>query len=264
MSRVETAVVLAAGMGTRLEAGGTRVPKGFLSLGGTTLIERSLDLLEARGVRRVVIVTGHRREAYEELRARRPALVTTVHNARYAESGSMVSLACARDLLDAPFLLLESDILFEARALDALLEPGADDLLLCSGFTGADDAVFVESRRGLLVGMSKDRAALGPGVLGELVGITRVSPALLAAMLAHLDALRTTTLQVAYETDALVAAARTRPVRCVLVPDLAWAEVDHAEHLARARELVLPAIRAREGRRAPLRPGGGEPTAGGS
>ena len=250
MSGVATAVVLAAGMGTRLEPGGTRVPKGFVTVGGRTLIERSLDLLEARGVRRVVIVTGHRAEAYEELRARRPGLVVTVSNPLYATSGSMVSLACARELLDGPFLLLESDILFEARALDVLLEdPGRpeDDLLLVSGITGADDAVLVEARAGRLRAMSKDRAELGPEVLGELVGITRVTPELLAGMLAHLEARRATTLHVAYETDALVAAARARPVRCVLVPDLAWAEVDHAQHLARAREQVLPAIRAREG-----------------
>jgi 2-aminoethylphosphonate-pyruvate transaminase len=47
-----------------------------------------------------------------------------------------------------------------------------------------------------------------------------------------------------YETDALVAAARARPVACRLVGDLLWAEIDDERHLERARERVYPALLA--------------------
>jgi len=247
VSALDTAVILAAGCGRRLGEGGTSAPKGFLCLGSRPIIEESLDRLASSGIRRVVIVTGHRAEFYEELRARRSGLVETVHNPRYAESGSMVSLWCARELVAHDFLLLESDIIYERRALEVMLASEEPDVLLLSGFTGADDAVFVavdEDDR--LVAMSKDRSELAGRVAGELVGVTKVSRGLRDEMLAHAEARMPQTLHVAYETDALVAAARRRPVHCALVPDLLWAEIDHEEHLARAREEIHPLIVRRE------------------
>jgi hypothetical protein len=49
-------------------------------------------------------------------------------------------------------------------------------------------------------------------------------------------------LQVSYETDALVAAAREQPIACIVVPDLVWGEIDDAAHLARVRAHVYPAV----------------------
>jgi 2-aminoethylphosphonate-pyruvate transaminase len=234
-------VILAAGRGTRLGARGTETPKGFLRLGARPIVEESLAKLVAEGIERVVIVTGHLAEFYEGLRARHAGLVVTVHNARYAESGSMVSLACARELVRGDFLLLESDLVYEQRALRILLDDERPDVLLLSGPTGAGDEVWVEAPGERLVAMSKDRARLN-SVAGELVGLTKVSAALFARMLAALAA--TGRLTVDYETDALVAAARERPVACRLVADLVWAEIDDERHLQRARERVYPALLA--------------------
>jgi hypothetical protein len=44
--------------------------------------------------------------------------------------------------------------------------------------------------------------------------------------------------------QALVVAARTVRVECLLVPDLVWAEIDDAQHLERAARQVYPRIPA--------------------
>lgn len=237
-------MILAAGRGTRLGARGREVPKGFLELGGRPIVEESLLRLAAEGIERVVVVTGHLAEHYEALRARHPALVTTVHNPRYAESGSMHSLARARSLVEDDFLLLESDLVYEREALRTVLAAREPDVLLLSGPTGAGDEVWVEAPEGRLVAMSKDRTALA-SVAGELVGITRVSASLYTTMLAFADAAGT--LRVDYETDALVAASRKRPIACPVLPDLAWTEIDDPAQLERARSLVYPRVLARDG-----------------
>ncbi len=243
----DTAVILAAGMGTRLRDSHTGMPKGFLQLGDKPIVAESIDHLRAAGIDRIIIVTGHLAEFYEELAAS-DENITTVHNPAYAESGSMYSLWCARDQIDGSFLLLESDLIYEQRALDALMN-GPEEAILLSGKTNAGDEVYVETEgdfvAGHLYNMSKDADALGADPSGELVGITRISPELFrymreyAEMEFHQDNLR-----VDYETDALVHAGRQMPIICPVIDDLIWAEIDDPAHLERARRTVYPALAA--------------------
>ena len=184
MARVRQAVILGAGQGVRLKELGQHAPKGFLRLGERPIVAESVERLAAEGIERIVIATGHHAELYEELARWRPRLIETVHNPRYADSGSLYSLHCARAQMEEDFVLLESDLIYERRALHALLDHPSPDVLLVSEPTGARDEVWVEEREGKLVNMSKNRAALGPSIAGELVGITKVSQPFLREMLA--------------------------------------------------------------------------------
>ena len=239
--QVGQAVILAAGLGTRLRGELSDRPKGFLALGERPIIEESIDRLVAVGIERVLIVTGHCSEFYERLAGCRDE-VTTVHNPRFADSGSMYSLYCAREQLAGDYLLLESDLIYEPRALDVLLEFPGPDAILLSGPTGAGDEVYVSAPNGRLSGMSKDPRQLDGPVSGELVGITRVSTELSDLMMAIAAEAFRDSLRFDYETDCLVAAARSRPIACPLIADLCWAEIDDPAHLERARGSVYPEI----------------------
>jgi len=240
------AVILAAGMGTRLRGELADRPKGFLRLGEQTLVEESIDRLAGAGIDDIVIVTGHCAEFYERLADQRSGLVRTVHNVEFARSGSMYSLYCARAVIDAGFLLLESDLIYESRALTILLAHPAADVILLSGPTGAGDEVYVETRGGNLVAMSKDRSALS-GVTGELVGMSRISAGLFGRMRRIAEAAFADSLHFDYETDCLVAAGAEQPIACPVVADLAWSEIDDPAQLQRARETVYPEICRRDG-----------------
>jgi choline kinase len=239
-------VILAAGMGVRLRELGESTPKGFLRLGEHPIIAESIERLASVGIERIVLATGYRADRFEELARSRPRLITTANNPRYAESGSLYSLHCARAELTEDFLLLESDLIYERRALREALEHPSPDVLLVSGPTGAGDEVFVESREGLLVNMSKKRAMLGPSIAGELVGITRVSQPFFREMLAVGERLFRETLKVDYELEGLVQAARVRAMAVHLVPDLVWAEIDDPQQLERARKRVYPELVKRD------------------
>lgn len=230
-----TAVILAAGRGQRLRSELSDRPKGFLQLGERPIVEESILRLLAAGIDDIVIVTGHLAAHYEGLARAYPGRLRTVHNAEYASSGSMYSLHCARALVTGPFLLLESDLVYEPRALQLLLRAPEEDLVLVSGPTGAGDEVWVEAPGGRLRAMSKERASLGEAVLGELVGISRISAGLFALMQRIAAEAFRRSLQFDYETDCLVAAARERPIHCLLAEDLLWGEIDDPSQLARAR-----------------------------
>ena len=242
-----TAVILAAGMGTRLRGMQGPVPKGLISLGGEPIVARSLRLLRRQGVTRTVIVVGHLKEAYQDFAAGQPDL-ELVENAAYAETGTMASLACALPRVREGFLLLESDIVYERRALRALLAQPERDVILGSGPTGAGDEVWLQAPRGRLEAMSKDRASLG-SVAGEMVGICRISAGLAELLAARFDQFvaRCGHGRMSYETDGLVLAAAERALAVHVVPDLLWGEIDDGQHLRRVRDQVLPEILQREG-----------------
>src|SRR5579883_2298705 len=245
--RISTAVILAAGLGVRLGPLGRLIPKGFIRLGETPIICESLASLLDAGVRRVVVVTGHLAHHYDCLPESLGRHVELVHNAEYFRSGSMYSLYCAREKLEGDFILLESDIIYERRALDALVQSPQADLVVVSGRTSAGDEVFVETEGERLVNLSKDRAVLGPVVSGEFIGVSRISRRLFRRMLDWAATKWPVTLQVSYETDCLAALAGDHPIYCRLIENLIWAEIDDAKQLARARYEVYPAIQSKRG-----------------
>jgi 2-aminoethylphosphonate-pyruvate transaminase len=250
MSAPKLAVVVAAGRGVRLKGMGEQRPKGFIELGRRAIIERSIECLAAAGVERTLIVTGHLREFYEDL-ARRLPNVELAHNPDYAASGSMYTLFLARERIDEDFVLAESDLVYEKKSLEVLFDaPGADTLLV-SGPTRSGDEVYVEANGGRLTGLSKQRAALQGEVVGELVGLTRISQRCLAAMCAHAERVFRESKHLEYE-QALVAAAREIRIDCPVIADLAWTEIDDEHHLARARDEVYPRIIERDTARAAI------------
>jgi choline kinase len=238
-------VILAAGMGERLALIWPDRPKGFLSIGGRTLIERSLDALRERGIERTVIVAGYCAEEYRQLAARVPGL-EIVENPDFASTGSMASLDLGLERIGADALVLESDLFYDSSALDAVLRRPERDVLLASTPTGAGDEVWIEAPQGRVRALSKDPTALG-SCDGELVGITRVSTELGEALreaYARLVAERGHH-QIAYDTDALPVAAARVPVALLLLPGLLWGEIDTPEHHRRVRDVVCPAWAAR-------------------
>jgi choline kinase len=245
---VRTAVILAAGCGLRMKDAGLKRPKGFITIGQIPIVEESVIRLSASGISRLLIVTGHLQDYYIGLAARYPELITLVHNSRYEDSGSMYSLSLVAEQINESFLLLESDLVYEQRALAEVMGHPSADTILVSGPTGSGDEVHVEtSDEHLLRAMAKDRTRLGPHIIGELVGISKLSHSCFLAMIRHADEVFLRTLRLDYE-DALVAAAETVPLHCHLIADLVWSEIDDEAQLSRVRRTVYPAILAREGK----------------
>lgn len=248
------AIILAAGLGARLRSVVDERPKGLIEIDGETLVGRSVRVLGDAGVDEVTIVTGYCADQYDRFAAQRPG-VRTVLNERFATSGSMASLARALDPGDAgrpgdqchdaarDVLVLESDIVYEARALTTLLSSSSTDATLISGSTGAGDEVWVCAPDARLQTMSK-RAADLSSIAGEFVGITRLSAAGAQAMLRAFTAFvaRCGHERMDYETGALVAVSAERAIATLLVPDLVWGEIDDERHFARVSGHVWPRL----------------------
>jgi len=114
-----SAVVLAASRGELGEL--TRdQPKCMIDVRGQSLLMRLVSLLADSGIRSITVVRGYHKETI--------ALngIATVDNDRYAETGEVYSLACARQRLDGETIVVYGDILFRRYILDGLLASEGD------------------------------------------------------------------------------------------------------------------------------------------
>tara|TARA_Y100000746_G_scaffold48877_1_gene37922 strand:- start:829 stop:1599 length:771 start_codon:yes stop_codon:yes gene_type:complete len=238
---VKEAVILAAGMGSRLGNQNDQKPKGFLQLGNQPIIEESIKKLIKSGIEKIWIVTGYQSHYFKELTERYDSTVCLVSNEEYDQSGTLHSLSMIAEKVCPPFLLLESDIIFEYRAIEKILNHRNEDCLLLSGFNDCGDEVFVETDREELVFMSKNMHELSRPPAGELVGITKIGKELFLKMMQFYNSDEKNKLA-DYETDALVAVAGEISIPCLIIDDLIWSEIDDQSHLKRAKEEIYPKV----------------------
>jgi len=108
------AIVLSAGLGTRLGGLGKRIPKVLVPIGGRPLLERHLEALAGAGVQRVVVNTyhlSHQVEAFVRGYAGPLELVCLVEPRLLGTAGSV--RAALRYLQPGPFLVLYGDVFVE-------------------------------------------------------------------------------------------------------------------------------------------------------
>ena len=168
------AVILAAGSGSRIREHHT-LPKGFLTLGNEPIIIESINKLKQHGIADILVVTGYRSDDYKSLLKNIPQ-VSTLKNPHATSRGSLYSLYCAKDWIYEDCLILESDLLYDARAIEIICKAEQPTVVLVSGTTHSGDEVYVETNANLLINMSKQIDTLNKEhILGEFVGINKIS-----------------------------------------------------------------------------------------
>jgi len=111
------AIILAAGRGSRMQSLTDERPKCLVEVKGKSLLDWQLDALRQAGIRQIGVVTGYKRE----LLAGRG--LVEFHNARWAETNMVTSLACAQNWLRTdPCIVSYSDIFYEPSAVTALMD----------------------------------------------------------------------------------------------------------------------------------------------
>ena len=237
---IKEAVILAGGLGSRLKDKTKTMPKGFLEIGGTAIVEQSVQKLLAHGIEKIVIGTGHCNGYYDRLAQKYPAIVT-VKNERYAETGSMGTLECCAPLVTGSFLLLESDLIYDSIGLFTLINDERKNLILASGATHSGDEVYLQADADMrLTGLSKNKSDL-QNVSGELVGITKLTKEAVNNMCAYAKAHHNDLPKMEYE-HALLKIAETDTIAVKKIEYYVWREIDDEDHLAMAVNDIYPHI----------------------
>jgi MurNAc alpha-1-phosphate uridylyltransferase len=157
----KSAIVLAAGLGTRMRPHNGHVPKPLVTVGGKSLIDYGLDRLAEAGVERAVVNVHHLADALERHLAARNKPRIVISDERGALLGTGGGIAKALPQLgDAPFFLINSDTFWLdgvkpnfARLADAYDGDDMDALLLLAptagsiGYAGRGDFTMLPDGR---------------------------------------------------------------------------------------------------------------------
>ncbi len=235
---IDTAVILAAGIGSRMSSAFHNVPKPLVPVAGVPIIVRVIQSAAEAGIRRFVIVTGYRAEDVRTAVAafqQSDIEIACVNNSKYATESVGASVLAARPSVSGPFALLMADHVFEPRILrDLIAVPlGESECILAVDYRidrvfDLADAKKVVERDGYLVEIGRDLAQFD----AVDTGLFACTPSLFDA------------LEVARESgagtvdDALRVLAAERRMRTHDIGDGYWQDVDTPEMLAEAERLV--------------------------
>ena len=125
VGHVTTALLLAAGTGSRLYPLTQNAPKCLTIVNGKSILDRMVSNLKQNGFKRLVIVTGHLENHIRDCLGNQAGnmKIEYVFSHRYNTTNNIYSLWMARNLISEPFLLLESDLVFDESLLDDMLYP---------------------------------------------------------------------------------------------------------------------------------------------
>ena len=123
--RVTTALLLAAGIGSRLYPLTRNEPKCLTIVNAMSILERLISSLNQHGFKRLVVVTGHLGNRIRDFLGNQVGDITIdyIFSPLYKTTNNIYSLWMAREVINEPFLLLESDLVFDESLLDAMLYP---------------------------------------------------------------------------------------------------------------------------------------------
>lgn len=122
-NHITTALLLAAGTGSRLRPLTLDAPKCLTEVSGEPILARLLDNLRVQGIKRLVVVTGYLDHCVHEFLEENAAdmQLEYVFNPVYQTTNNIYSLWLAKKAIEEPFVLIESDLVFEASMLEPML-----------------------------------------------------------------------------------------------------------------------------------------------
>ena len=241
---IRQAVIMAGGLGSRLGSMTKDMPKGFIEIDGMPIIEQSVRKLIANGIEEIIIGTGHCSDRFNDL-AKRYSCIKLVKNERYADTGSMGTLACCAPLVKGDFLLLESDLIYDSIGLFVLINDEHRNVILASGRTDSGDEVYLESKDGYLNAHSKNKESL-KNISGELTGLTKLTKETLDKMVSYMDENLKTQPKMEYEVAMSYVSSHGDGIYIRKVEHYVWCEIDFEDHLKRAKEKIYPHIKENE------------------
>jgi histidinol-phosphate aminotransferase len=235
--KVERAIVLAAGTGSRLVSG-EEFPKPLKPVSGVPLIVRILRSLQDEGIKEAVVVTGYLGDKLRRALVAEPTLalsLTFVTNEQYTKKNG-VSLLAARPYLEGGAILTMADHLYSpeiVRRLRALDLPRGTSALAVDydpeRCFDLDDATKVRVEQGKIVDVGKEIASYN----AIDTGVFRVGPELVEELAALYDKHGDCSL-----SDGVKAlAARGRFVACD-ADDARWIDVDTPVAVQRAEAMI--------------------------
>lgn len=114
------AIILAAGIGSRLRPITNSKPKTMVKVNGTPMIGGIIISLKNAGINEIIVCTGYKSDSitqYLEKTFSKDIDFTFVHNSEYLSTNNMYSLYLARNHMDEDIIIMNADLVYDSQIM---------------------------------------------------------------------------------------------------------------------------------------------------
>ena len=172
------AIILAAGVGSRIKPFADNCPKSLLKVGDNTILEMMISHIQDCGINEIIIVVGYLKEQIKDyVKTKFPDLnASFVTNDKYAETNTGYSLMLVKDFIqDSGFIKFDADVVFDKEILKKLIECEHESCLCIDKNINLDAEeikVIIDNQHRIL----KINKTVNPkDAVGESIGIEKIS-----------------------------------------------------------------------------------------
>ena len=242
------ALIIAAGLGSRLKKHTENLPKCMLDFGGKTLLQRQLDAYKKCGVKDISLIRGYKKEKinYKGIKY--------FENTDYKNNNILNSIFYAEKIINGNIIISYSDILFDSSVVERTLDSDHDisvvvDIDWRGYYVGRKDHPISEAEN-VIFNSNNEVEKIGKintgkeEVHGEFIGMIKLSDRGTEIFKEHFHRLkkiywnkpfqRAKIFQKAYLTDFIQELVDIGiKVHCVII-ESGWKEIDTVEDYKKA------------------------------
>ncbi|MCH8903287.1 MAG: phosphocholine cytidylyltransferase family protein [Bacteroidetes bacterium] len=235
------AIILAAGIGSRIHPLTNNYPKALLQIGDKTILEMMLSHIQDCHINEIIFVTGYMEDQIKEYVKNKSGLKTSfVTNKKYTETNTGYSLMLAgRFAGNSDFIKFDADVVFEKEILNRLIDCPYENALCIDKNIHLDAEeikVIVDTENKIL----KASKTVDPKkAIGESIGIEKIGEKTAILLFQELELMMKdkNNHQEYYETAYERLINKGASFHALDITGLKWIEIDTKEDYDRAKNM---------------------------
>ena len=238
------AVILAAGVGSRIRPLTDNCPKSLLMINGKTILEMMISHIQKCGISEIVFVLGYLQDQIKDyVKTQFPDLVAHyITNKKYKETNTGYSLLLTKDLVqNSTFIKFDADVVFDISILKNLIDSEHDNCLCIDKNINLDAEEIKVIIRGENRVVKASRTVNPEDAIGESIGIEKISPEAAHALFSELEIMMKDEQyhQEYYEAAYERIIEKDVPFHALDISGLKWTEIDTKEDFLTAESLLI-------------------------
>lgn len=150
------ALILAAGLGTRLAPITDTVPKCMVTVHGTPIIFQQINNLLENGITDITVVAGYKADVLKNAISSKWPTIHTIVSEDYAITNNMYSAYLGyKNVKSSAFLMMNADVFFDSSIISALVQHPASNAIVTDIGKYNEESMKVVESKGTLTKISK-------------------------------------------------------------------------------------------------------------